>query len=118
MFLGKPSSRYPLKFLLLLKNDLILTNETKLSQIWIFHQGHSGGGRGVHYNIPFKVYKTKKEADLSGIPQIKKLDYPVNAIGVPTTEIAQSIVDTLDKIIKNEETQSTYHLHPKIQKNI
>ena len=52
------------------------------------------------------------------IPQIKKLDYPVNAIGVPTTEIAQSIVDTLDKIIKNEETQSTYHLHPKIQKNI
>ncbi|QHD16735.1 LacI family DNA-binding transcriptional regulator [Staphylococcus equorum] len=34
------------------------------------------------------------------IPQIKKLDYPVNAIGVPTSEIAQQIVTTLDKVIK------------------
>src|SRR5699024_3127141 len=52
------------------------------------------------------------------IPQIKKLDYPVNAIGVPTAEIAQTIVATLDKVIKNEATAPAYHLHPKIQKNI
>ncbi|MGX0345949.1 DNA-binding LacI/PurR family transcriptional regulator [Staphylococcus cohnii] len=52
------------------------------------------------------------------IPQIKKLDYPVNAIGVPTAEIAQTIVATLDKVIKDEATESAYHLHPKIQKNI
>src|SRR5699024_7774881 len=38
------------------------------------------------------------------IPQIKKLDYPVNAIGVPTAEIAQTIVATLDKVIKDEST--------------
>lgn len=52
------------------------------------------------------------------IPQIKKLDYPVNAIGVPTSEIAQQIVTTLDKIIKNEPTDAAYHLHPSLQNNI
>ena len=52
------------------------------------------------------------------IPQIKKLDYPVNAIGVPTSEIAQQIVTTLDKVIKNEPTDAAYHLHPSLQHNI
>ncbi|MDG0842972.1 LacI family DNA-binding transcriptional regulator [Staphylococcus equorum] len=52
------------------------------------------------------------------IPQIKKLDYPVNAIGVPTSEIAQKIVTTLDKVIKNEPTDAAYHLHPTLQNNI
>lgn len=52
------------------------------------------------------------------IPQIKKLDYPVNAIGVPTSEIAQKIVTTLDKVIKNEPTDAVYHLHPTLQNNI
>ncbi|WP_427705448.1 LacI family DNA-binding transcriptional regulator [Staphylococcus sp. Mo2-6] len=52
------------------------------------------------------------------IPQIKKLDYPVNAIGVPTSEIAQQIVTTLDKVIKNEPTHAAYHLHPSLQNNI
>ncbi|OEK51504.1 LacI family DNA-binding transcriptional regulator [Staphylococcus equorum] len=52
------------------------------------------------------------------IPQIKKLDYPVNAIGVPTSEIAQQIVTTLDKVIKNESTDAAYHLHPSLQNNI
>ncbi|MDK9860146.1 LacI family DNA-binding transcriptional regulator [Staphylococcus equorum] len=52
------------------------------------------------------------------IPQIKKLDYPVNAIGVPTSEIAQQIVTTLDKVIKNEPTDAAYHLHPSLQSNI
>ncbi|WP_432724083.1 LacI family DNA-binding transcriptional regulator [Staphylococcus equorum] len=52
------------------------------------------------------------------IPQIKKLDYPVNAIGVPTSEIAQQIVTTLDKVIKNEPTNAAYHLHPSLQNNI
>ncbi|HLR19046.1 MAG TPA: LacI family DNA-binding transcriptional regulator [Staphylococcus sp.] len=52
------------------------------------------------------------------IPQIKKLDYPVNAIGVPTPEIANQIVTTLDKVIKNEPTDAAYHLHPKIQDNV
>ncbi|CAM3935527.1 LacI family DNA-binding transcriptional regulator [Staphylococcus xylosus] len=46
------------------------------------------------------------------IPQIKKLDYPVQAIGVPTAEIAQQIVTTLDQVIKGEPTESAYHLHP------
>ena len=46
------------------------------------------------------------------IPQIKKLDYPVHAIGVPTAEIAQQIVTTLDKVIKDEPTEPAYHLHP------
>ncbi|MEB6170861.1 LacI family DNA-binding transcriptional regulator [Staphylococcus pseudoxylosus] len=46
------------------------------------------------------------------IPQIKKLDYPVQAIGVPTADIAQQIVTTLDQVIKGEPTESAYHLHP------
>lgn len=49
------------------------------------------------------------------IPQIKKLDYPVHAIGVPTSVIAQAIVDTLDKVINDLPTEQTYHLHPTLQ---
>jgi len=51
------------------------------------------------------------------IPQIKKLDYPIHAIGVPTAEIAQQIVTTLDKIVQGEPTEQTYHLHPSIADN-
>ncbi|WP_436862847.1 LacI family DNA-binding transcriptional regulator [Staphylococcus caeli] len=51
------------------------------------------------------------------IPQIKKLDYPIYAIGVPTAEIAQQIVTTLDKIVQGEPTEQTYHLHPSITDN-
>ena len=46
------------------------------------------------------------------IPQIKKLDYPVNAIGVPTSQIAEQIVAILNKIINGEDTEASYDLHP------
>jgi len=55
------------------KTDLILTKEFDSGQIWIFHEGLSGGNRGVHYKMPFRVYKTKKSADLTGIPQVAEL---------------------------------------------
>lgn len=55
------------------KSDLILTEKTEFRTIWIFHEGYAGGSRGVYSKIPFKVYRTKKGADLSGIPQIESL---------------------------------------------
>lgn len=51
------------------------------------------------------------------IPQIKKIDYPVQAIGVPTAEIAQQVVAILDKVIKGEPIENTYHLHPSLSHN-
>lgn len=55
------------------KSDLILTDEVSYSTIWIFHNDLSGGGRGVYYKMPFQVYRTKRGADLSGIPQVREL---------------------------------------------
>jgi len=55
------------------KKDLILTDETRKGGIWFFHEGRSGGNRGVNFSISFKVYRTEKGADLSGIPQVKAL---------------------------------------------
>ena len=52
------------------------------------------------------------------IPQIKKLDYPVNAIGVPTSQIAEQIVAILNKIINGEDTEASYDLHPELQNNM
>lgn len=49
--------------------DLIPTDETVVGEIWFFHEGYAGGGRGVHAKIEFRVYKTREGADLSGIPQ-------------------------------------------------
>jgi len=55
------------------KEDLILTDKFDSGQIWIFHEGLSGGNRGVYYKMPFRVYKPKPGADLSGIPQVAEL---------------------------------------------
>lgn len=55
------------------KEDLILTNDKKLGQVWFFSQGEAGGNRGVYANIEFRVYKVKKGADLSGVPQVARL---------------------------------------------
>lgn len=51
------------------------------------------------------------------IPQIKKIDYPVHAIGVPTAQIAQQVVTVLDKVIKGEPIEGTYQLHPSLNHN-
>lgn len=49
------------------------------------------------------------------IPQIKKLDYPVHAIGVPTTTIAEKVVAVLNEVITNETAVDTvYNLEPQI----
>lgn len=54
-------------------DDLILTDETEMRSIWIFHKGYSGADRGVYAKIAFKVYRTKEGADLTGIPQVAAL---------------------------------------------
>ena len=51
-------------------SDLAPTDKTKKCSIWIFQGNHAEGHNGINYKIPFRVYKTKKGADLSGVPQI------------------------------------------------
>lgn len=53
--------------------DIQPTTETKKGLIWSWHQNLSGGGRGVYFNITFKVYKTVKGANLDGCPEVKEL---------------------------------------------
>ncbi|PTF51101.1 transcriptional regulator, partial [Staphylococcus cohnii] len=49
------------------------------------------------------------------IPQIKKIEKPVHAIGVPTTTIAEKVVAVLNEVITNETTVDTvYNLEPQI----
>lgn len=51
-------------------SDFAPTDETEEGSAWIFSQGRSGGGRGVYFRVPFKVweqingdYSPKKEAN-------------------------------------------------------
>lgn len=53
--------------------DIAETSEVKPGLVWFWHEGYSGGDRGVYGSIPFRVYETRPGADLSGIPQIKNL---------------------------------------------
>jgi len=55
------------------KSDLVRIDEMSTTNVWIFHEGYSGGGRGVYHNMPVTMYKTKEGADLSGVPQVKEL---------------------------------------------
>jgi len=87
------------------KTDLILTKEFDSGQIWIFHEGLSGGNRGVHYKMPFRVYKTKKGADLTGIPQVAELK-------------RQKLIDKAEKITRINGNGQEYILPvPEIQIN-
>jgi len=87
------------------KTDLILTEKFDSGQIWIFHEGLSGGNRGVHYKMPFRVYKTKKGADLTGIPQVAELK-------------KQKLIDKAEKITRINGNGQEYILPvPEIQIN-
>lgn len=39
------------------KKYIIQTDEKKDGMVWFFHENSSGGGRGVHFYIPFRVFK-------------------------------------------------------------
>ena len=87
------------------KTDLILTEEFDSGQIWIFHEGLSGGNRGIHYKMPFRVYKTKTGADLTGIPQVAELK-------------KQKLIDKAEKITRINGNGQEYILPvPEIQIN-
>jgi hypothetical protein len=51
--------------------DLIETTETKKGAIWFFDKNISGAGRGVYFEIPFRVFTLKEGANTNGLPQIK-----------------------------------------------
>jgi LacI family transcriptional regulator len=48
------------------------------------------------------------------IPHIAKLDYPVHAIGVPTLEIANKVVEVLDQVISGGTIDNVYNLEPQL----
>ena len=48
------------------------------------------------------------------IPHIAKLDYPVHAIGVPTHEIANKVVEVLDQVISGGTIDNVYNLEPQL----
>lgn len=48
------------------------------------------------------------------IPHIAKLDYPVHAIGVPTVEIANKVVEVLDQAISGGTIDNVYNLEPQL----
>ena len=53
------------------KADIEPTNETKEGRMWFFDQGYAGANRGVDFDIQFRVFRPKKGADVSGLPQIE-----------------------------------------------
>lgn len=56
------------------KSDLRLTSEVKKGFIWFFDGDIAGAGRGVDFEIDFRVFEPIEGADLSGCPQIKKYE--------------------------------------------
>ncbi|MCD8877827.1 LacI family DNA-binding transcriptional regulator [Staphylococcus kloosii] len=48
------------------------------------------------------------------IPHLAKLDYPVHAIGVPTVEIANKVVEVLDQVISGGTINNVYDLEPQL----
>jgi hypothetical protein len=47
--------------------DLVLTDEVKEGSCWFFDEGISGAGRGVHFQVPLRVFKPKPGAKLDGL---------------------------------------------------
>lgn len=102
------------------KDDLILTDELDSGQIWIFHEGLSGANRGVYYNMPFPVYKTKDGADLSGIPQVAALEKQklieksetitrINGNGKEyTLHMPEIIITELPEVLKDKAKEGGY----------
>ncbi|MNJ95331.1 hypothetical protein D3C87_130410 [compost metagenome] len=57
----------------ILFSDLVPTKELYILPIWFCHKGYLCAGSAVYANIECRVWKTKSDADLSGIPQVKRL---------------------------------------------
>lgn len=54
-------------------NNIELTNDKWVLPVWISHRGILCGGCAIHAHIECRVWQTKEGADLSGIPQVKRL---------------------------------------------
>lgn len=56
------------------RSDLIETDETFPGSCWIFDRGWPRAHAGVDCKIPFKVFRLKDGADLSGVPQVAQYE--------------------------------------------
>jgi len=54
-------------------DSILLTADKSALQVWFSHRGLLSGGCAIHANIESRVWITKQGADLSGIPQVKRL---------------------------------------------
>jgi len=52
-------------------NEIERIDEMKPGYVWFFDNDRQGAGRGVSFEMNFRVFKPILGADLSGIPQIK-----------------------------------------------
>jgi hypothetical protein len=55
-------------------SDLKPTDEKMKGWIWIFDKDIWGAGRGVDFEIDFRVFELIEGADLSGLPQMRKCE--------------------------------------------
>lgn len=53
------------------KRYMIDTGKKEDGMVWFFHEGSSGGGRGVYFYIPFRVFKLTDDYDTSKIWMVK-----------------------------------------------
>lgn len=54
------------------KKYMVLTDKKEDGMVWFFHEGSSGGGRGVHFYIPFRVFKLVDGYDTSKIWMVQR----------------------------------------------
>ena len=53
--------------------EIELTKEKQVLTVWFSHRGYLCAGCSIYANIECRVWRTKDQADLSGIPQVERL---------------------------------------------
>jgi len=51
--------------------DILPTDETRMGSIWLFDRGMSGGGRGVYFTQPMRVFTLREGADTSNFSELR-----------------------------------------------
>lgn len=94
-------------------SDIELTDEVKSGMIWFFDKDISGAGRGVNFEMNFRVFKLKEGANTNGLPQIARHEKSamiaqadtitrINGNGQPYTLALPEVIiqcDTLNDVV-------------------
>lgn len=55
----------------LAKADIVATDETTEGQVWFFDGNIAGAGRGVYFQIPFRIFTVRPGANCSGLHEME-----------------------------------------------